>query len=159
MENATTYITLLLQDNEQLKNILGAYLNTMLLIEAKAPRLKDEQQEVYTRRLAGLIDSNEKNTLIALANNFRSYALRCVSSINSIQQTPTWEEKKIDLIKEKFGVIETQLLPPYSDLKIFSQEVNDLVVKNINLNLFLQSQEKTSDLGKLMTGANTYGQQ
>ena len=139
MDNATSYLTIMLQDNEQLKNYLAGYLNNRLALKALHAPKPMENQEQYELRLAKEITDQERQGLINVTSLFRGYATRMETNINSlIRRIKKEEEIKLDQemlnqIEEDFKIIENNSAPDYVACKRFVQNINNFLEDNINV--------------------------
>ena len=139
MDNATSYLTIMLQDNEQLKNYLAGYLNNRLALKALHAPKPMENQEQYELRLAKEITDQERQGLINVTSLFRGYATRMETNINSLIRRINKEgEIKLDEvmlkeIEEDFAIIENTAAPEYKACKRFVQNINNFLEDNIDV--------------------------
>lgn len=146
MEEATNYMALLFNDNEQLKNILGAYQNSIVYIYSKYQKPDGSLSATEVLLQA---NQQEKTLLVELANTFRSYATRLMLSINSISIKTKIKDEQLTSIKQSYDSFKNKINPSYDDLEKFSQELNNIVVEKLNIHWFIANQQKISDITQL----------
>lgn len=131
MDEKGNYLTVLLNDNENLKNLLTAYLNTLVAMKAVYEKTGGETTEQYQSRLMQTVKPEERQILINITTGFRAYATRIKISINTIKgnlPTPTLAQ-----LEEDYEEIKSKPAPNYDVCERFVQNVNDLLMKNLNV--------------------------
>ena len=131
MDEKGNYFTVLLNDNEYLKNLLTAYLNIIIDLNARYPKSSDENGEQYSVRVENLIPPEEKQGRLNTMNGFRAYATRVKISINTIKTN--LPKETLEQLEEDYNVIKTVRMPNYDYCERFVQNVNDLLMNNLNV--------------------------
>ena len=149
MENAVSYLTILLNDLEQVKNSLSTYNNTILIIKANyAQDIDPTQDENFYKRLTKKMNDAEKNQLATTISYFRAYATRAYIGYKSIESKLKNTEKK-NKIEEAYKIIKTNVMPDYDVAEAFVQALNDIFVIEINVQALINTAQKSSDLSRL----------
>ena len=149
MENAVSYLTILLNDLEQVKNSLSTYNNTILIIKANyAQDIDPTQDENFYKRLTKKMNDAEKNQLATTISYFRAYATRAYIGYKSIESKLKDTEKK-NKIEEAYKIIKTNVMPDYDVAEAFVQALNDIFVIEINVQALINTAQKSSDLSRL----------
>ena len=149
MENAVSYLTILLNDLEQVKNSLSTYNNTILIIKANyAQDIDPTQDENFYKRLTKKMNDAEKNQLATTISYFRAYATRAYIGYKSIESKLKDTEKK-NKIEESYKIIKTNVMPDYDVAEAFVQALNDIFVIEINVQALINTAQKSSDLSRL----------
>lgn len=147
MEEATNYMGLLFNDNEQLKNLLGAYLNSTVFIFSKYQ--KPAPPFLSNAEVINQAVQQEKDLLIQLANNYRSYATRIILSMESISIKTKIKDEQIKVIRDSYAAFKNKVYPSYEDMEKFAQQVNNVVVEKLNIHWFIANQQKINDVTRL----------
>jgi len=146
MDNASSYLSILLNDIEQTKNYLSAYNNQLLFLQAKYPA-KDLDDNM--RQSAKVMADAEKIALVNTIGMFRTYATRAYVGFNSIQEKfNVKSSSKITLIKDSYHKIKTVPMPDYEDCENFVQALSDISVNEINVQALINTQEKANALAQ-----------
>jgi hypothetical protein len=150
MENAVSYLTILLNDLEQVKNSLSTYNNTILILIANhtSPGQEIPQDENFYKNLSRKMDDNEKVQLATTISYFRAYATRAYIGYKSIAPKLINTDKK-NVIEETYKIIKTNVMPPYDVAENFVQALNDIFVIEINVQALINTAQKSSDLSRL----------
>ena len=149
MENAVSYLTILLNDLEQVKNSLSTYNNTILIIKANyAQDIDPTQDENFYKRLTKKMNDAEKNQLATTVSYFRAYATRAYIGYKSIESKLKDTDKK-NKIEEAYKIIKTNVMPDYDVAEAFVQALNDIFVIEINVQALINTAQKSSDLSRL----------
>lgn len=117
-ENTVSYLTILLNDNEQLKNLLTSYLNNKLALEAEYA--KDVKVD-----LSKALKPEEKRAMVEIISMFRAYATRIKISINVIKNK--FPDIVYSQIEEDYNKIKSLPLPEYETCERFVQNINDML--------------------------------
>jgi len=149
MENAVSYLTILLNDLEQVKNSLSAYNNTILIIKANHfdPVENNPEDENLYKRLSRKMTEEEKNMLITTISYFRTYSTRAFIGYTSI--APKLKSDKKAIIESTYNKIKTEVMPDYDTAEGFVQALNDIFVNEINVQALINTAQKTADLSRL----------
>lgn len=154
MENAVHFLTILLEDNQMLKNNQAAFLNSLVTIKAGFPKKEEETQEEYEQRWKNTSPQEINKQIIEIANNLRSYLLLVNKNFKSIIQHIDYDKDEMKKLDETYKRIETTLIPSYDDVDFYTQTINDILQEFINVKALLNVREKIDQ----MSGANTqYG--
>jgi len=146
MDNAASYLSILLNDIEQIKNYLSAYNNQILFLQAKYPAKEIEDN---LRQTAKIMDDQEKLALIQTIGLFRTYSTRAYISFNSLKDKFNVDSKaKITRIEVAYKKIKTIAIPDYEIAEDFVQALSDITVNEINVQALVNSKEKTSNLAR-----------
>jgi len=150
MENAVSYLTILLNDLEQTKNSLSTYNNIILMFQAKYGVLDEEGNATdgLYKSLTRKMSDEEKNQLIQTIIYFRSYATRAYIGYKSIESKLGNKDKK-QVIEETYQIIKTNVMPKYDVVEKFVQALNDIFVIEINVQALINTAQKSSDLSRL----------
>jgi len=149
MENAVSYLTILLNDLEQAKNSLSTYNNTILILKANyAQDIDPSQEENFYKRLTKKMNDSEKNQLATTISYFRAYATRAYIGYKSIETKLKDSEKKKQ-IEETYKIIKTTVMPDYDTAEAFVQALNDIFVIEINVQALINTAQKSNDLSRL----------
>lgn len=149
MENAVSYLTILLNDLEQVKNSLSTYNNTILILKANyASDIDASVDENFYKRLTKKMDDNEKNQLATTISYFRAYATRAYIGYKSIEPKLKDSAKKKQ-IEDTYKIIKTNVMPDYDIAEGFVQALNDIFVIEINVQALINTAQKSSDLSRL----------
>jgi hypothetical protein len=146
MEEATNYMGLLFNDNEQLKNLLGAYLNSIVFVFGKYQKPDGSLKPIEVINQA---NQQEKDLLIQLANNYRSYATRIILSMESISIKTKIKDEQLKSIRDNYAAFKNIVYPGYNDMEQFAQQVNNVVVEKLNIHWFIANQQKINDVTRL----------
>lgn len=149
MENAVSYLTILLTDLEQVKNSLSTYNNTILILKANyASDIDPNQDENFYKRLTKKMGDLEKNQLATTISYFRAYATRAYIGYKSIEPKLKDTNKK-EIIESTYKIIKTNVMPDYDIAEAFVQALNDIFVIEINVQALINTAQKSSDLSRL----------
>lgn len=139
-EQAVNAVSVLLQDNENLKNQLTFYQNTLIYLRAKHPQLPGEEHDKYAYRLALTLNEAERNALLDASGKLRVYAMRINIQLNSIiNLTKNISEESKKKLDEGYTEIETKHAPSMEKAEQFCQVVNDILNETIDIRMFLNS--------------------
>jgi hypothetical protein len=139
-EQAVNAVSVLLQDNEQLKNQLTFYQNTLIYLKAKHPQIPSEEQDKYAYRLALSLNDAERNALLDASGKLRAYAMRINIQLNSIiALTKNISEESKTKLAEGYKEIEEKHAPGMEKAEQFVQVVNDILNETIDIRMFLNS--------------------
>jgi len=150
MENAVSYLTILLNDLEQTKNSLSTYNNTILIIKANhsdSIQKDDSPPEMQYKNLTRKMSDEEKNQLITTISYFRSYATRAYIGFKSI--SPKLTSNKKEIVETTYQTIKTNVMPDYDSAEAFVQALNDIFVEEINVQALINTAQKSADLSRL----------
>lgn len=149
MENAVSYLTILLNDLEQVKNSLSTYNNTILILKANHTSPEDPgQDENFYKRLTRKMNDDEKNQLATTISYFRAYATRAYIGYKSIESKLKDTDRK-KRIEETYQIIKTNVMPEYNVAESFVQALNDIFVIEINVQALINTAQKSNDLSRL----------
>ncbi len=157
MEQAVNYLTILLQDNENLKNMLSAYLNSILNTIASHTKEEEESNEAFAERLMKTMSQTEREQILSVISMFRAYATRANISFTSIEKkVPVNPIMKQQLISD-YKIIKTNPMPSFDNCERFVMNMNDFLGDAINLQAMLNSKQKQNDLAKAAGMPNIQG--
>lgn len=122
MQEANTYLNLLLEDNENLTNNYTVYNNLMIKIKFKYKNSK--QHEV-------IVSEAEKQLLNQYIDNFRSYATRIKIKFKSVETKIGITQKESKAFFKAHKKINDSPLPDTKDCELFVQIVNDILAEKI----------------------------
>ena len=122
-ENTASYLTVLLNDNENLKNWLTSYLNLEISIKAKYGDVKTD--------LTKEILPEEKKSLVDTISLFRAYATRIKVSIDVIKNK--FPENITNEIEEDYKIIKSAPLPAYDVCERYVQNINNELNKQLKV--------------------------
>lgn len=146
MENALNLLTILLEDNQLMKNNQAIYLNALLTTRAKHPQKKEEKKEEYENRWKATVSQNENEEIIKLANNLRGLVILVHKNYRSIKQHLNLPKEKEQEITKAYEHIETTLIPNYTIVDSYTQNINDILEKYINVKALLNLKQKITQL-------------
>lgn len=138
MEQANTYLTLFLQDNEQLINYLSAYNNIMLSVSSL---MSCDPEEVKQNTLSPA----QADKVMETIGFFRSYATRTYIRFESIKGMLGATKKQTELIENNYKKISTQNIPTFEICFTYVQTLNDILASNINAGSVMNKAKKTKD--------------
>ncbi len=122
-ENSSSYLTIILNDNENLKNCLTTYLNVLVVMKATYSDVKTD--------LSKVINPAEKKQMVDAVSMFRAYATRIKVSINVLKDKfPEEVAKEIDA---DYKMIKEEPLPIYDACERFVQNINDMLGKQLKV--------------------------
>lgn len=146
MDNASSYLSILLNDIEQTKNYLAAYNNQILFLQGKYPG--NELQESLSNA-SKLMGDQEKTMLINTIGFFRTYSTRAYIGFKSIQKKFDISAKqKISEVEDCYQIIKKHSIPSYEKCELFVQSLSDITVNEINVQALVNTQTKTSSLAQ-----------
>lgn len=137
MEQANTYLTLFLQDNEQLINYLAAYNNIRLSATSLMNGDKEKKQSA--------ISPDQADKIMETIGYFRSYTTRTYIRFESIKNMLGADKKQIHTIEECYNIISNQNIPPFSICSNYVQTLNDILATNINAASAMNRKERTRE--------------
>lgn len=151
MENAVSYLTILLNDLEQVKNSLSSYNNLKLILMATYQKeITDENKNDNTwGSLSRKMSEEERTQLINLIGYFRAYSTRAYIGFKSI--SPKFSNRlsdKKDIVEKTYAVIKTEALPKYDTAEAFVQALNDIFVEEINVQALINTAQKVNELSR-----------
>ena len=129
-ENVSSYLTVLLSDNENLKNWLTNYLNVKISLEAT---YKDSKGN-----LAELISPEEKKQMIDTIAMFRAFATRIKISINVLKDKFLIDIK--NQIEEDYKLIKESTLHNYDVCERYVQYISDMLNSQLNVSATFKAQ-------------------
>lgn len=148
MENAVGYLTILLNDLEQVKNSLSAYNNLILIFRANyTDQTNQEENEELYKQLNRKITEEEKIQLVTTISYFRTYSTRAYIGFKSI--APKLTSNKKEIIESTYKIIKSKVMPDYDTAEQFVQALNDIFVDEINVQALINTAQKRNDLSKL----------
>jgi len=146
MDNANSYLSILLNDIEQIKNFLAAYNNQILYVKASYP---SQELEDNVRHSAKTMSDQEKLAIINTIGLFRTYATRAYIGFNSIKDSFKSKNKKIlEDIETNYQLIKTVPIPNYEACEQYTQLLSNITAKEINVESLINIQQKASDLAQ-----------
>ena len=146
METAVSYLTILLNDIEQVKNSLSSYNNTILMLKATYTDPTETPDENLYKKLSKKIQPEEKQQLILTIGYFRAYATRAFIAYKSI--APKIKSDRKQVVEQTYEIIKTQVMPEYDTAELFVQALNDILVEEINVQALINAAQKASDLSR-----------
>jgi len=146
MDNASSYLSILLNDIEQIKNFLSAYNNQILYLQARYPA---KELEDNIRQTAKVMSDQEKIELINTIGMFRTYSTRAHISFNSIKETFKIKQKEIlEQIDANYKIIKSVAIPNYEACEQYTQALSDITAREINVQALVNTQQKASSLAQ-----------
>lgn len=146
MDNASSYLSILLNDIEQIKNFLAAYNNQILYLQARYPA---KELDENIRQSAKIMSDQEKISLINTIGMFRTYATRAFIGFNSIKETFKNDNKPVlEEIDSNYKIIKTISIPNYEACEQYTQALSDITAREINVQALVGTQQKASDLAQ-----------
>jgi len=141
MENASNYLTILLNDIQQSINTLASYNNMVLMLQAKYGLTIDPN------KLTKIMTESDRATIIQVVGLFRTYITRVFVEYNSIKNN--FKNLSIE-DKEKIIVLYNHIsstpIPDYNKSQEFVQIQNDLFVNEINVQALINVSQKQESL-------------
>lgn len=148
MQEAVTFLTILLQDNQNMKNQFAKYRNTRVTFNSKHQPNPNEPDDEYKKRLTQLANDQENEELIADANNFRAYLTLANINFNSIKKDMKIKKEDLTNIESAYKHITTTLIPDIASSETYVQAINDLLAEYINVAALINAQDKASELAR-----------
>jgi len=146
MDNAGSYLSILLNDIEQTKNFLAAYNNQILFTQAKYP---SKELDDNIRQSSKVMGESEKIQLINTIGYFRTYSTRAYISFNSIKNKFNASSSElIGQIEESYNTIKKTPIPDYDSCERFVQGLSDVTVKEINVQALVNTEQKARSLAQ-----------
>jgi hypothetical protein len=146
MDNAQTYLTILLQDNEQLKNLLSGYLNSILNLMAKYPKkYPEDTPDAWAKELEKQVTPDEILNRMNTISYFRAYATRVYISLGSLKKAETIDKETLKRVEEDYSEIKTNPKPDYNACERFVQEVNNILSEHINVSVLVDTEKRSME--------------
>ena len=143
MDSANNYLSVLLNDIEQLKNHLASFNNVLLNLQSKYGIIDDDN------KLGKSLSEQEKNVLLQTIAMFRAYATRTVIGFNSVKtKFASLEEDKLQRILKNYSIVTSTSIPDYEISSILVQDLSDIFVAEINIQSLINSSNKTQTLAE-----------
>lgn len=155
METAVSYLTILLNDLEQIKNSLSGYNNLILfnIADYLDPTQTNNQDENLWRKLSTKQSAEDKAQLRQTIGYFRAYSTRAYIGYKSIEPKLSTSDKKLntnkEIIESTYTKIKTQAMPSYGTAEAFVQALNDILVNEINIESLINTTQKVNELSRL----------
>jgi hypothetical protein len=133
MEDSNNYLNILLNDNEQLKNNLTVYLNTLVALKAIYSPQKEELPEQYRARLMQTVKPEERQALLNTIMTFRAYSTRLKINVNTIK-----DKVNNDLLTElnlDYEEIKLAPMPNYDSCERFVQNINNFLMVSLDIGI------------------------
>lgn len=143
MDTASSYLSVLLNDIEQLKNNLAAYNNVLLTLQSKYQAINDEE------KLGKSMNEQERQVLLQTIGLFRAYTTRTYIAFNSVKSKfASLSQAKNEAITKNYKIITSVSVPEYEVANDFVQDVSDLFVAEINIQSLINTANKTQTLAE-----------
>jgi Mg2+ and Co2+ transporter CorA len=136
MQEANTYLQLILQDNEQLTNNFVVYNNLIIKVNF---RFENQENEEVT------LDQGLKEQLEYCVDNFRSYATRIKIKLNSIKNKINLTKEQQESFDESYKTINSSPLPEVDKCESFVQVVNDILADKIGAYESMMAKQSKQD--------------
>lgn len=143
MDTATSYLSILLNDIEQLKNLLASYNNVLINLKSKYNVIDDDI------KLGKLMGEQERQVLLQTIGMFRAYSTRIYIAYNSIKSKfVSLSDETKNSITKNYKIITNNAVPEYETSEEFVQAISDLFVNEINIQSLINSSNKTQTLAE-----------
>jgi len=136
MQQALTYLRLILEDNEQLTNNYVAYNN--VLIKARFQKQNSVNNKIN-------LSEEQKKELEYYMTNFRSYSTRIKIKLNSIKEKINLSEEQKKGFLSLYEKINEAPLPPREICEDFVQAINDILADKISAYEALNKQQEQEE--------------
>lgn len=146
MDNASSYLSIFLNDIEQTKNYLAAYNNLILLFKSQFPTKKIIDGIKNQNKI---LSEQERIQLLNTIGYFRTYSTRAYTTFNSLKENFNIKsEEKVKTISESYKHIKESPIPKYEIAEAFVQSLSDLAVNEINVQALVNTNEKLTTLAQ-----------
>jgi hypothetical protein len=133
MEDSNNYLNILLNDNEQLKNNLTVYLNTLVALKAIYSPQKEELPEQYRARLMQTVKPEERQAMLNTIMTFRAYSTRIYISMNTIKDKIN--SSLLAQLGEDYKEIKLSPMPNYDSCERFVQNINNFLMVSLDIGI------------------------
>lgn len=154
MEQAQTYLILILQDNENLLNYLTGYINQTLYMIDKYPTLKEKKATDNPVN----IPEAEKDQLINTAGYFRSYAVRIMVKLKAIKKELKINKDTFEKLETSFKQIKNTSLPELEAAETFTEILNEILAERIEAPKALTQTQQRKDYVDMSSAPSIEGE-
>ncbi len=132
-----------IQDTVNLKALTADYNSLMINVSVGLNKIEDKEkrQKELDKRMEEM-PQQQKALLLNLLNNMRRVAFSLQTDLNSLNQYLNIDSKTKHIIEENYKNIENTFLPDYNKCKAYLQALNDIKVKNINVESMIITAQK-----------------
>lgn len=142
-DQAVSFFVGFIQDTNNLKILLADYNSFFVNMSFGLENLAEEtkKREEINKRF-GALNAEQKAGLLGLLNNIRRIAFSLQIDIESLKENLSLSIEEKKRLEENYKEIEEISMPDYKKCKAYLQEINNIKVKNINVQLLLINREK-----------------